>query len=333
MGTHSSERQLIESIRKQVDCAAPTLVRGIGDDCAVFMHDSQSLSLMTVDTLIESVHFDLSWHPPDLLGRKAASVNISDIAAMGGKPRFVLLSLGLSGDQDDGWVDAFIRGFTAVLDEYGAKLIGGDTVKSPGRIMLSVTVYGEVDADKVLYRSGAKKDDSVWVSGFLGEAAAGLELCRNPRLRGGAEWQSLVSAHINPSPQIQLGGLLAASGLVSAMMDLSDGLATDLAHLCTASNVGAEIVSSRIPVSTQMARAATLLGYSPFDWALKGGEDYHLLFTAPGYADDSLSRLVKDTLGSDIFCVGRIVEEPGVRLIEEGGAVEIGYQGFDHFSR
>lgn len=330
-----TERGLINRIRaccagKEEDAS---VLKGIGDDCAVFRLHKEKLGLMTTDTLVETVHFDLSWHPPELLGRKAASVNLSDIAAMGGAPRFCLLSVALPDTIKTAWIDLFFDGFLDALQEHNVILVGGDTVKSAQGVVLSVTVYGEVRDDRILYRAGAKPDDLVWVSGSLGEAAAGLALCRKhvPVLPGSL-YQQAVKAHLDPKPQVELGMVLSASGLVHAMMDISDGLATDLAHMCTESGVGAEIIANDLPISKPVLDAADRLQQSPRDWALKGGEDYQLLFTSSQEDSEALRKIVHEKTGQDIFCVGRIVSGSGVTLLEEGERREIGYQGYDHFS-
>ena len=329
-----SERRIIEDIRSRLPGArAAGLVQGIGDDCAVLVKGGGLLELVTTDTLVEGVHFDLGWHPAYLLGRKAVSVNVSDIAAMGGVPCFALLALGLPATLEKTWLDDFLAGFTAALQEYGVVLVGGDTVRSPAGLLLSVTVLGEVAEGEVLYRHGARPGDEVWVSGCLGGAAAGLELCRGGRaLPVGHPWASLGRAHLDPTAQVRLGRLLATSGLVRAMMDLSDGLATDLAHLCQESGVGAEVDGACLPLADELQQAAQELGRDPLDWALAGGEDYGLLFTAPADAAEELVRLVARAGGSVISRVGRITAGSGVVLFHQGRSRRIAYQGYDHFA-
>ena len=197
--------------------------------------------LLTTDTLVEGVHFDLAWHPPLLLGRKAGAVNLSDVAAMGGEPRFALLNVAFPGSAS-AWLDDFLAGFHGILQEHDTHLVGGDTVKSSSDISITVTIIGEAAEDSICYRSGAVPGDLVFVSGSLGDAAAGLALCRaGISSDDSGQWQQLLSAHLDPQPQVQLGRILAESGQIHAMMDISDGLATDLAHICAASGVGAEM--------------------------------------------------------------------------------------------
>ena len=332
-----SERGLIARIRElaQGGAVSAGLVQGIGDDCAVFRAAGPDLWLVTTDTLVEAVHFDLAWHPPRQLGRKCAAVNISDVAAMGGAPCFALLNLAVPPTCTAVWLDDFLAGFTEVLQEHRVILIGGDTVESGRPAVFSVTVIGAAVKGRVLYRSGASPGDSIWVSGPLGEAAAGLEFCR----RGirTAKWQRLIEAHLDPSPLVQLGQILAGSGLVHAMIDLSDGLATDLAHLGAASGAGAEIDAARLPLSELLVEAAAFLEMPPLDWALKGGEDYQLLFTAPAAHDEALPRLVSERLARPIFRLGRITDDRGVFLCRQQGTdpaerLDISFQGYEHFA-
>jgi len=329
-----SERSIIDDIRSRLpDGGAAGLVRGIGDDCAVLARAGGLLELATTDTLVEGVHFDLAWHPAHLLGRKAVAVNVSDIAAMGGIPRYALLALGLPATLAKAWLDDLLAGFIAALAEYGVVLVGGDTVRSPAGLVLSVTVLGEVAADEVLYRHGASPGDGVWVSGCLGAAAAGLELCRGGRaLPAGHPWAPLGRAHLDPVAQVRLGRLLATSGMVRAMMDLSDGLATDLAHLCKESGVGAEVDAACLPLADELRQAARELGRDPLDWALAGGEDYGLLFAAPADAAEKLVRLVAEAGGPVISRVGYCTAGSGVVLVHQGRERHIAYQGYDHFT-
>lgn len=272
-----SERALIRLIRGATAAAAPGLIQGIGDDCAVFGSTEADRWLITTDTLVDHVHFDRQWHPPELLGRKSIAVNLSDIAAMGGRPRFVLLSLCLPPSLASGWLQRWLSGASAMMAEQGCVLIGGDTVR--GReLVISVTVLGEAAPDQILYRSGARPGDSVYVGGPLGSAAAGLALFQRAKQEEGRaeqwpQWQALLDAHLNPAPQVQLGQLLGCSGCVTSMQDISDGLATDLAHICHESGTGSVLYAERLPALPSLDSAAIFLGREKLDLQLKGGED------------------------------------------------------------
>ena len=334
-----SEREIISRIRGMTQNTLKSgkdIVKGIGDDCAVLRKSEDTVWLVTTDTLIERVHFDLRWHLPFQLGRKAAAVNLSDIAAMGGSPVAALLSIGVI-EPELPWLEDFLKGFLACLEDHGALLVGGDTVKSEEGMVISVTAIGEAGENNVIYRSGAKVGDMLWMSGYVGEAAAGFELCRHraeTQQQIPDEWQPFMKQHLDPEPQTLLGRHLAASGCVNAMMDISDGLATDVAHMSTASKVGAEIIEEYLPVSASLEAVAAFLAIPLRDLMLRGGEDYQLLFAAPVGHEQALRQVAADKTGKEIYPIGRIVEGEGVYLVERGGERrEIGYQGYDHFRR
>jgi thiamine-monophosphate kinase len=329
-----NEREIIQYLTALAGPADDGLIRGIGDDCAVIAKDGRRVWLLTMDTLIESVHFDCAFHPPEKLGRKAVSVNVSDIGAMGGRPLFVLLSAGLPRGFDETWFKGFAQGLSAACHEYGCLLIGGDTVASPQGRNFCLTVIGEAQQERVVYRSGAQVGDTVWVSGPLGLAAAGLELLHRGIVDREA-FAPLYEKHLNPRARVELGMRLGEQGLVHAMMDLSDGLATDLAHLCTCSGVGALLAADALPGVREVAEAARLCGADPLRWALSGGEDYELLCTAAPQVEAAL-RAIGHECGLELTPVGTIVEGGGVMLRQQqpDGRTEeqaIDYQGFDHF--
>lgn len=342
-----SERELIAAIRQRSaagkGAGAAGLVRGIGDDCAVYRPTAGLVSLVTTDTLVEGVHFDRSWHPARLLGRKAVAVNLSDIAAMGGVPRWLFLSLALPSRTDEGWPEEFLAGLVQATEAAGAALIGGDTVASGREIMISVTVIGEAVENQVCFRSGGRVADSLWVGGSLGQAAAGLEICRlaaaarinapplGPDAYPTGE-QPLVKAHLDPEAQVLLGQRLAASGLIHAMMDISDGLATDLAHLCAESGLGAEVAAEALPLTAELREAARCYDGDPLAWALKGGEDYRLLFAAAPENDEAIRALAANLEGVELHRIGRLRPQPGVVLRQGEEETEIGYSGYDHFA-
>lgn len=326
-----SELDLIRRIREQASAVDESLTKGIGDDCAVLVSPGpQTETLITTDTLVEGVHFDLAWHSPELLGQKALAVNVSDIAAMGGAPRFALLSLAVPFNASPELIDSFMRGFMGALGRYQMRLIGGDTVKSNQGLVLSVTVLGEAMAGKVVYRSGARPGDQIWVSGYLGQAAAGLELCRRGQSLRDSD-PDLVAAHLNPFPEIALGGVLGTSALLTSMIDMSDGLASDLAHICEESAVGAQVYAKNLPISEATRQVARTLAIDPLRLALSGGEDYRLLFTAPAEASSQIKALAGYAVGGKLFLVGEIVAGREVSLVEEGSSTPIAFQGYDHF--
>ncbi len=342
------ERDLIQQIKDLAVQKGDGLVQGIGDDCAVVTKDQATVWVLTMDTLVESVHFDCSWHPPYFLGRKAVAVNVSDIAAMGGKPVFALLSLGLPADFDAAWVTELNRGINEACCQYGCLLIGGDTVCSPEKVSLTLTLIGETAKDQVLYRHGACSGDTIWVSGSLGAAAAGLDCFRSGKIAPMIELMpssyppelvSCLQAHLDPEARTGLGRALAQTGCVHAMMDLSDGLATDLAHLCQQSGLGATVIAEKLPGRQGLAAAAVLLSKKRSQWMLAGGEDYELLFTASP-EDSPVILEVAAEQGVKISPIGSMSAETQGVLLQRQTAHDdhgdekehISFQGFDHFT-
>ncbi len=330
-----SERALIRLIREKSSTSAPDLIQGIGDDCAVFGSPEAGQWLITTDTLVDHVHFDRHWHPPELLGRKSIAVNLSDIAAMGGRPRFVLLSLCLPPSLASDWLQCWLSGVSAILAEYGCILIGGDTVR--GReLVISVTVIGEAACNHILYRSGARPGDIVYVSGPLGSAAAGLALFQRAKKEGTPsgqwpKWQALLDAHLNPAPQVDLGQQLGLSGCVTSMQDISDGLATDLAHICHESGIGSILYEERLPCLPSLDSAAIFLATEKLDLLLKGGEDYQLLFTVPPDRKKELEMQLLSTPHHQIYPIGTIIEGQGVLLEKNDGTrSDITFKGYEH---
>ncbi|MFH1147574.1 MAG: thiamine-phosphate kinase, partial [Pseudomonadota bacterium] len=262
------------------------LVRGIGEDCAVISFDKTYL-LVTTDALVENVHFSLNYTTPYLLGKKSVAVNLSDIAAMGGRPRYVFLTLAAPGQLTVSFARQFLRGMNYWSRRFDLLLAGGDTVHSPSGLVLNITVIGQGQKDSTVFRSGAKEGDLIFVSGYLGDSAAGLELLQRGYSKNGA-YGRLVKAHLDPVPQLPLGQYLSQNHLASAMIDLSDGLATDLAHIGEESGIGAEVYADRIPTSRACRKFSEVSGSSPTAWALTGGEDYGLLFTVPAKKAEEL---------------------------------------------
>ncbi|MEN8139709.1 MAG: thiamine-phosphate kinase [Thermodesulfobacteriota bacterium] len=330
------ERAFIRHVQEAVGGSpgGADLLKALGDDCAVLAAGGghgQEVQLITTDTLVAGVHFDLSFHPLKLLGRKAAAVNISDIAAMGGTPRFAQLSVTLCPALGDQGLADFMTGFLACCQEHGVTLTGGDTV-SGQEASFTVTMLGEMAAAAVCYRHGGQSGDEVWVSGQLGSAAAGLALLQQGR--GGLErFAALYAAHLDPVPQVPLGQLLARSSWVTAMQDISDGLATDLAHLAAASGLAAQVEADLLPLAPELIEAAALCQADHLDWGLRGGEDFQLLFTTPPGQGALLAVQAREELGLKLRQVGRLKPGSGVFLRRPGAkSEEISYQGYEHGS-
>ncbi len=329
--TLNRETALLDALSERFGPAPPGVILGIGDDCAALSTNGADNLLWTVDTLVEGVHFDLSYTTLAQLGWKALAVNLSDIAAMGGEPGYALLSLGWPPERDPVLALELADGLAQAGREYGVAVIGGDTVASPGRLAVTITLTGAVPAAQMLRRAGARAGDLIYVTDDLGEAAAGLAvLKKHPELD--TELQSaLAAAHLTPRPQLAAGRLLATEGLATAAIDTSDGVASDLFHICRASGVGAVIPAAAVPISPRVLAAAPYLQADPLKLALMGGEDYQLLFTS---TREMAARLAPAFAGAGLeppLLLGEIVAGDRVSLVTSGAEVDISGAGFDHF--
>jgi thiamine-monophosphate kinase len=324
------ETALILALSRRFGAPPPEVVLGIGDDCAAIALDGDRYLLWTVDTLVEGVHFDLAYTSLAQVGWKALAVNLSDIAAMGGEPRYALLSLGWPKARDHALALELAEGLAQAGRDYGVAVIGGDTVASP-ELSVTITVTGLVPANEMLRRAGARVGDRIYVTGPLGESAAGLEVLRRGLALAPNLTAALAQAHLKPRPQLQAGRVLAREGLASAAIDLSDGVATDLFHLCRESGVGARIPADLVPVSPRVQAALPILQRHPLDLALKGGEDYQLLFTSPPEQAGALGPAFSRAGLPEPLFLGEIFAGAGVTLSTAQGEEDISGQGFDHF--
>jgi thiamine-monophosphate kinase len=300
---------------------------GIGDDAAVTRPTDGCFTLITTDMLVEGVHFDLSLCDPITLGRKSLSVNLSDIAAMGGEPRYFLLSMAIPPSFPVAFLDGFTKGMLQRADEFGVCLIGGDTSSSKGGLVLSVTVIGEQQPERIVQRNGAKPGDLIFVTGSLGDSALGLEL-----LKRGERSSSAAERHLDPLPRVREGMALAAAKIPTAMIDVSDGLAADLEHVLENSSVSARLLVQKIPLSTFFREKYATMPDEALSLALAGGEDYELLFTASFSREGEVYSLFKQ-LGTAVTLIGEITAGSGLFLItEEGREYKIAKKGYNHFS-
>jgi thiamine-monophosphate kinase len=327
----AGEVGLINALAQLFGAPPPGVVLGIGDDCAALDLGGDAYVLWTVDTLVEGVHFDLASISLKQLGRKSLAVNVSDIAAMGGEPAYALLSLGWPPDRELALALEVGEGLVELGREYGVAVIGGDTVASPPGIMVTVAVLGKVPQEEMLTRAGARVGDQIYVTGTLGDSAAGLEILRRGLKLAPELAEPLIAAHLNPAPQVAAGRLLAKHRLATAAIDLSDGAATDLYHICRASRVGARLSAAAIPLSAGVRTVAQELRRSPLDLALQGGEDYQLLFTSPPDQTRRLSQVFRQAGLPQPLKIGDIIA--GRDVILAGAAEEeiISGRGFDHF--
>jgi len=313
------ERDLIRHIRQfngQVKSKA--VVRGIGDDCAILRLSPHSHLLVTTDLCLENVHFRRAWHPASTVGHRCLARGLSDIAAMGGEPLACFLSLGLPGNLPQAWIDGFLRGLLALARRFKVQLAGGD-ISSARQITADIVVTGQVPAGKAVLRSGARPGDRIYVTGSLGGPAAVLKQL----FAGKKVTPAKSSPHFYPTPRLEVGSWLRKHGLATAMIDVSDGLSVDLAHICEESRVSTRIVASEIPIG----KGADL------HLALHGGEDYELLFTSPKRA-----RVPGHIAGVRITEIGEVMNQSdysaAIQILGDNGKVRpLAQRGWEHFKK
>jgi thiamine-monophosphate kinase len=337
-GNISGEDRIIERIRRRIPSVAHGALRlGIGDDAAIVRPAPGHEFVVTCDQFLENTHFVVPAYPPDAVGYKALARATSDLAAMGASPRVFLLSLALPASRAGAWLDAVIAGMAKAAREFGLTLGGGDTARSSGphaATTFSITVIGEMEAGRAIPRDGARRGDAIFVTGVLGAAQLGLTLLLDSARKKRAlqsRWKPLLVPQLYPKPCIELGRWLARKRLPSAMMDLSDGLSTDLSRLCRASGVGARLYEKAIPcvaVPEELSRAlhkkADSLGI-----AFHGGEDYGLLFTV---LPNKASRIPSVFRGVRITRIGEIVQGRGIVVASQSGRLRrLAPAGWDHF--
>ena len=318
-----SEKKLIEQIRRMAGARRSQSVRtGIGDDCAVLRLPPGQDLLVTTDFTLEKVHFRRDWHRPELVGQRCLTRGLSDIAAMGGKPQAAFLSLAVPGNLPRKWVDRFLKGLLDLAEESKLPLAGGDTAESAGGggIQADIVVVGSVPKGRAVLRSGAKPGERIYVTGELGGSAAALaRLAASKRV--GAEYLRGSYRHYRPQARVSVGQRLRQRGVASAMIDLSDGLSTDLEHICQESHVGAEIEAAAIP----RAQVGAGKKQVALEFALHGGDDYELLFT-------SAADVPSEVAGVRVTRIGRTTQSAGMRLIgEDGQAQPLQAGGWEHF--
>lgn len=313
----------------------PSQVRmGIGDDAALVRVRKDHDLILTADLSIEGVHFTSRLHPARSVGHRALARSLSDIAAMGGVPRFALISAAFPRDFSREWIEEFFRGVLHLASRFRVAVIGGDTSIVRRTAMVDVTLAGEVPHGRGLLRSGARPGDQVFVSGTLGQSARGLEVLKS-RAKGRKkpgkrpEKESTiaqaVTSHLYPQPRCELGRWLQRAGIPSALMDISDGLSTDLSRLCESSGAGARVYADRVPGPGASEPEHSL------ELALHGGEDYELLFTVPRR---KLAKLPRSYRGTPLHCIGEICRTREVLLVlKDGSKVPLAPAGYDHFAK
>lgn len=316
------ERKFIAALRKR-RTGSKGVVVGIGDDAAILRLSAGDEALVTTDFSLEGIHFRTDWQSPECIGHRSLARGLSDIAAMGGCPLAAFLSLAVPSSCPQGWVRRFLDGLLKLARRYKVELAGGDTAQSPSGVLADIVVVGSVPRSTALLRSGARPGDHVYVTGSLGESAAALDLLSRNKIR---------RRDVFPGPRIEVGGWLRNRRLASAAIDISDGLSTDLDHVCEESKVGAIIHAESIPIHPSAQKLAQAEG-GPHEkesrglrLALHGGEDYELLFTAPVRA-----RIPRRIEGVKITQIGEIVRGRRVEIEYSGKRTTLKPQGWEHF--
>ncbi len=328
------EFSLIDRIGKLLPATrAKDLVIGIGDDTAVIRMDTRRALLVTCDIQVEGRHFRFDHITPYQLGRRAMAVNVSDIASMGGKPTFALVSLGLPGAFPVASYDRLFEGMRDELQRHGARIVGGNLARTEDLLIVDITLMGENELSRVMTRDGARVGDRLFVTGRLGASGAGFQALKAFGKKVPARYRHLVACHLTPTPRVALGRRISRSGAATAMIDLSDGLAGDLFHICTRSKVGAEIYPDRLPLPERIGEIAAKSGKSVIDLALHSGEDYELLFTVPSRVPVRKIRSLSRDPEIPITEIGKIVgRKEGYCLVHsQGTRIPLAPAGWDHF--
>ncbi|HHV72456.1 MAG TPA: thiamine-phosphate kinase [Clostridia bacterium] len=324
---------LIKLLAEGIKLDPNRVVLGIGDDAAVLKQDGSKLLLATTDTMTEGIHFLFSTTSPEQLGYKSLTVNVSDIAAMGGLPTAALVSLTLPKKIECNWVNSLYRGIKEACNVYGVNLVGGDTVSSLGGITLTVTLLGEVEPDCLIRRSGAKPGDLLGVTGPLGGSAAGLRLLSlelNRDLKGA---EAALARHLKPEARLWAGRNLAKTGKVHSLNDISDGLCSEVLEIAEASGVGVVLNARDIPVDPAAWEIAEYTGDDPLDWALYGGEDYELVFSFSPEGKGEIEAALAEA-GCSLRIIGEIVRDREKKFINfpDGRLRPLKALGYNHFN-
>lgn len=321
----------IDHIIRREGIASDRVTLGIGDDTASFVPRPGYEVLLTCDAMVEGRHFLPKSITSFDLGRRAMTQNVSDIGAMGGRPVYALVSLGLRGEMPVSEVEELYRGFLAELNPFRACIVGGNLTGTTGPAFVDITLIGEVEQGKAVRRSGARVGDLVLVTGFPGQSAAGLQLLLNAADRSALQNHPLVKEYNSPSHRAQLGAAIGKTGRATAMIDTSDGFLGDLGHICEESKVGAQVIEEKIPISDDLRKAAKELGREPKEFFLCDSDDYELIVTCSP-EDVELLRSTAADCGVPVTEVGTITATPGIVLLLSDGSHEpLRSISWDHF--
>ena len=323
-----------ELLRKE-GVGAPGVMLGIGDDCASFLPRAGFELLVTCDCIVEGRHYLPDHITPLDLGRRAMALNISDIGAMGGKPLYAIVSLGLKGDAPVSYLEAMYRGFVSELNPFGAAIIGGNLTKSDHVTFIDISLIGEVEQGKIVRRSTARVGDAILITGYPGQSYAGLQLLLKGQPTENLYEHPLVRVYNRPSHRAREGEAVAHSGYATAMIDTSDGFLGDLGHICKESGVGAELLQEKLPVSRDLLQAAPQLGQDPYNLVLQDSDDYELIITCSADHVDRVCSAIAGLSDVPVTEVGRITDAAGgIKLILPDGTKQgIAPSGWDHFTQ
>lgn len=333
MLTDIGEFGFIERIRRGCLVHPQSVVKAIGDDAAAYEPAAGELVLVTSDLLVERVHFLRPSTSGFNLGHKALAVNLSDIAAMGGTARQAFVSLAVPANCSLSFLEDLYHGMKVLAGEYGVNILGGDTTASKSDLVIGITVTGSVPAAQMLCRDGARPGDNICSSGYLGNSRAGLHLILNHIVPDTTVFERLFRAHVLPQPCLKQGRFLACSGGVTAAIDVSDGLSSDLWQIARSSRVGACLRADRIPLSDDLQRFCGHFGFDALEYALAGGEDYTLLFTVDPAHMNTIQQDFGEQFGSPLHVIGQITDNGRLEIESAGGQrAPLAPSGWNHFN-
>ncbi len=308
------------------------IIRAIGDDAAAFTVASDQVSLITTDLLVERIHFIRRSISGFDLGYKALAVNLSDIAAMGGKAREAFVSIGIPLKCPLDYLEAVYDGMKHLAAKFDVNILGGDTTRSKIDLIINVVVHGTAAKDKLLRRDAAEQGDIIFSTGYLGDSKAGLHLILNNLPVESTEMQALYRAHVLPEPHLREGRFLADQSGIRAAIDISDGLSSDLGHIAEQSGLGATIYASEIPVSDSLQKFCDIFGFDPLEYALSGGEDYTLVCTVASEKAEEIAQKFQNEFNRPLYRIGKTTAAGRLEIIyRDGTSKPISPQGWDHF--
>ncbi|MBT3351347.1 MAG: thiamine-phosphate kinase [Nitrospinaceae bacterium] len=331
------EFALIERLRSKLtkSLEGPNVIVGIGDDAAVLDAGDGKCWVVSCDAQVQGTHFPKTGASGFSVGHKGLAVNISDVASMGARPLYALISLGVTDDTSLEFLDEVYEGINAKAEQWGLAVVGGNVTRTEGPFFIDVFITGEVARENLLLRSGARPGDLILVTGNLGDAAAGFYILNHPELKIGYESRTMLTfAHQRPQPRVREAQAISALCKATAMMDISDALAGDVEHICKASEVGAVIWEHELPISTAALDLASIVQVDPKEWALYGGEDYQLLLTAPVSEVPALQEAVRSVGGGSLTPIGEILlPSEGILIKKRSGTEPLEVKSWDHFGK